>query len=105
MCRVSLRRGCRHPQGRASPGAGTAVHIAARDRCGRSSPVATSRCLWLPRCLTEWCNHWASRLVRTVGGVWQLGVVVNDSKWQKYALVGGPIFVVLAIVGTALAGS
>ena len=34
-----------------------------------------------------------------------MGVVVNDSKWQRYALVGGPIFVVLAIVGTALAGS
>ena len=33
------------------------------------------------------------------------GFVVNDSKWQRYALVGGPIFVVLAIVGTALAGS
>ena len=30
---------------------------------------------------------------------------MNDSKWQRYALVGGPIFVVLAIVGTALAGS
>src|SRR5712691_6831447 len=30
---------------------------------------------------------------------------MNDTKWQKYALVGGPIFVVLAIVGAFLAGS
>ena len=32
------------------------------------------------------------------------GVVVNDYKWQRYALLGGPIFVVLAIVGTLLLG-
>src|SRR5205814_6679522 len=30
---------------------------------------------------------------------------MNDAKWQKYALIGGPLFVVLALVGTFLAGS
>jgi hypothetical protein len=30
---------------------------------------------------------------------------MNDAKWQKYALIGGPVFVVLAIVGTFCAGS
>ena len=33
------------------------------------------------------------------------GLPVNDSKWQRYALIGGPIFVVLAIVGAVLPGS
>jgi len=30
---------------------------------------------------------------------------MNDGKWQRYALVGGPVFVVLSIVGAFLPGS
>ena len=30
---------------------------------------------------------------------------MNDHKWQRYALLGGPIFVILAIVGTLLPGA
>ena len=30
---------------------------------------------------------------------------MNDSKWQKYALIGGPLFVVLGLVGGFLPGS
>jgi len=30
---------------------------------------------------------------------------MNDAKWQKYAVIGGPLFVVLAIVGGFLPGS
>jgi hypothetical protein len=35
-----------------------------------------------------------------------MGVVaMSDQKWQRYALIGGPVFVVLAILSTLLAGS